>query len=287
MAIKVIYTNAYGDSVEFSARSDIRITSIDGITSNEINLSESTVNNQVGSSITGKSVQAKDLTIEGRYRYKPSIRKTLLAVILPGVTATLRYIDDLAEIDVYWVVIPKQTPVISINPVWQNFQFVVRVPFPYPRSHVSNVTYFNYLKSKFRFKQAYSSTEKWKISERTYQPLQTIKNKGSLETGFLVRMTATAEVKGPKIVKVDTQEAIEFPNLTLQSGETLEINTHDNEKYCHLIKEDSLVNAFPDMSYESTFFKLNKGDNVIRYSSETNEKSLEVILTFDEVMAGI
>lgn len=287
MAIKVIYTNAYGDSVEFSARSDIRITSIDGLTSNEINLSESTVNNQVGSSITGVSVQAKDLTIEGRYRYKPSIRKTLLAVILPGVTATLRYIDDLAEIDVYWVIIPKQTPVISINPVWQNFQFVVRVPFPYPRSHVSNVTYFNYLKSRFRFKQAYSSTQKWKISERTYRPLQTIKNKGSLETGFLVRMTATAEVKAPKIVKVDTQEVIEFPNLTLQSGETLEINTHDNEKYCHLIKEDSVVNAFPDMSYESTFFKLNKGDNVIRYSSETNEKSLEVVLTFDEVMAGI
>lgn len=287
MAIKVIYTNAYGDSVEFSARSDIRITSIDGLTSNEINLSESTVNNQVGSSITGVSVQAKDLTIEGRYRYKPSIRKTLLAVILPGVTATLRYIDDLAEIDVYWVVIPKQTPVISINPVWQNFQFVVRVPFPYPRSHVSNVTYFNYLKSRFRFKQAYSSTQKWKISERTYRPLQTIKNKGSLETGFLVRMTATAEVKAPKIVKVDTQEVIEFPKLTLQSGETLEINTHDNEKYCHLIKEDSVVNAFPDMSYESTFFKLNKGDNVIRYSSETNEKSLEVVLTFDEVMAGI
>lgn len=287
MAIKVIYTNAYGDSVEFSARSDIRITSIDGLTSNEINLSESTVNNQVGSSITGVSVQAKDLTIEGRYRYKPSIRKTLLAVILPGVTATLRYIDDLAEIDVYWVVIPKQTPVISINPVWQNFQFVVRVPFPYPRSHVSNVTYFNYLKSRFRFKQAYSSTQKWKISERTYRPLQTIKNKGSLETGFLVRMTATAEVKAPKIVKVDTQEVIEFPNLTLQSGETLEINTHDNEKYCHLIKEDSVVNAFPDMSYESTFFKLNKGDNVIRYSSETNEKSLEVVLTFDEVIAGI
>lgn len=287
MAIKVIYTNAYGDSVEFSASSGIRITSIDGLTSNEINLSESTVNNQVGSSITGKSVQAKDLTIEGRYHYKPSIRKTLLAVILPGVTATLRYINDLAEIDVYWVVIPRQTPVISINPVWQNFQFVVRVPFPYPRSHVSNITYFNYLKSRFRFKQAYSSTEKWKISERTYQPLQTIKNKGSLETGFLVRMTATAEVKGPRIVKVDTQEAIEFPNLTLQSGETLEINTHDNEKYCHLIKEDSVVNAFPDMSYESTFFKLNKGDNVIRYSSETNEKSLEVVLTFDEVMAGI
>lgn len=287
MAIKIIYTNAYGDSVEFSANSGIRITSIDGLTSNEINLSESTVNNQVGSSITGKSVQAKDLTIEGRYRYRPSIRKTLLAVILPGVTATLRYIDELAEIDVYWVVIPKQTPVISINPVWQNFQFVVRVPFPYPRSHISNVTYFNYLKSRFRFKQAYSSTQKWKISERTYQPLQTIKNKGSLETGFIVRMTATAEVKAPKIVKVDTQEAIEFPNLTLQSGETLEINTHDNEKYCHLIKEDSVVNAFPDMSYESTFFKLNKGDNVIRYSSETNEKSLEVVLTFDEVMAGI
>lgn len=287
MAIKIIYTNAYGDSVEFSASSGIRITSIDGITSNDIDLSESTVNNQVGSSITGKSVQAKEITLEGRYRYKPSIRKTLLAVILPGVTATLRYIDDVAETDVYWTVTPKQTPVISINPVWQSFQFVLRAPFPYPRSHVSNVTYFNYLKSKFKFKQAYSSTQKWKISERIYQPLQTIKNKGALETGFLVRMTATADVKAPKIVKVDTQEVIEFPNLTLQTGETLEVNTYDNEKYCHLIKEESVVNAFPDMSYESTFFKLKQGDNVIRYSSETNEKNLEVVLSFDEVMAGV
>ena len=166
MAIKVIYTNAYGDSVEFSASSGIRITSIDGITSNDIDLSESTVNNQVGSSITGKSVQAKEITLEGRYRYKPSIRKTLLAVILPGVTATLRYIDDVAETDVYWTVTPKQTPVISINPVWQSFQFVLRAPFPYPRSHVSNVTYFNYLKSKFKFKQAYSSTQKWNHQEQ-------------------------------------------------------------------------------------------------------------------------
>lgn len=36
-----------------------------------------------------------------------------------------------------------------------------------------------------------------------------------------------------------------------------------------------------------TVFKLKQGDNVIRYSSELNEKSLEVVLTFDEVMAGI
>ena len=120
MAVIVTYTNEYGDSIEFSRNSDIRITGIDGLSANSIELSEATVTNQVGSSITGASVQSKSMTIEGRYFYTPAVRKRLLAVILPGVSARLRYQNTKENIDVYWEGQPTKTPDISTNPCSQD-----------------------------------------------------------------------------------------------------------------------------------------------------------------------
>lgn len=98
---KVIYTNANGDSIEFSRATGIHITDDMGLSKNSITLSESTVSNQIGSSITGKVVEPKDFTITGKFKNDPNVRKKMLAVILPGVAATFRYIDEEEGIDVY------------------------------------------------------------------------------------------------------------------------------------------------------------------------------------------
>ena len=171
MAVIVTYTNEYGDSIEFSKNSDIRITGIDGLSANSIELSEATVTNQVGSSITGASVQSKSMTIEGRYFYTPAVRKKLLAVILPGVSARLRYQNTKENIDVYWEGQPTKTPDISTNPVWQNFQFTMKLPYPYPRTTEEENKSFSYLQSGFRFPQAYSSKTPWQISSRIIERL--------------------------------------------------------------------------------------------------------------------
>ena len=176
MAVIVTYTNDYGDSIEFSKNSDIRITAIDGLSANNIDLSEATVTNQVGSSITGASIQSKTMTIEGRYLYTPAIRKRLLAVILPGIWARLRYQNTVENVDVYWEGQPTATPDISTNPVWQNFQFSLKLPYPYPRTTEEENKSFSYLQSGFRFPRAYSSKTPWKISTRIIEPLQTIPN---------------------------------------------------------------------------------------------------------------
>lgn len=115
---KVIYTNANGDSIEFSKATGIHITDDMGLSKNSITLSESTVSNQIGSSITGKVVEPKDFTITGKFKNDPNVRKKMLAVILPGVAATFRYIDEEEGIDVYWDVEPKETPYISWDRNW-------------------------------------------------------------------------------------------------------------------------------------------------------------------------
>lgn len=287
---KVIYTNKNGDSIEFSRESGIQITDDMGLSKNSVTLSESTVSNQIGSSIDGKVIEPKDFTITGKFKYNPAIRKKMLAVILPGVAATFRYIDESENIDVYWDVEPKETPYISWNKNWQDFQFMLHAAYPYPKEKEGKLINFNKLESNFMFPQSYSSTIPFTISTRKFQPLLTFNNNGDLPTGFILTMKAEAEITNPKIVNVITQEHLSFGNehtLTLQNGDVLEISTYTNQKYCHLIRGEEVSNVFWAMDFDSIFFQLAVGQNTLRYSAEANEASLIVELSFEPVKAGV
>lgn len=288
MAVKVIYTNDYGASVEFSKNSGIRITDIDGLSANEIDLSETTVTNQVGSSITGASIKSKDLTIEGRYAYKPEIRKRLLAVILPGVAGKLRYINDKEGVDVYWDAQPSKTPEISLNPVWQTFQFTLKLPYPYPRSSEPQIIRFSGMTSNFKFKQSYSSTVEWTISDKDISHLKVITNKGALSTGFVITFEAlTDDIVAPTVVNVDTRDYMTFTELTLAKGDILTVNTNEGQRGAYLTHNGEKSNVFSLMDYGSTFFLLDTGDNTLRSGASSNEDNLAVTLTFDEIVAGV
>lgn len=287
---KVIYTNVNGHTIEFSRASGIHITDDMGLSKNSITLSESTVSNQIGSSITGKVVESKNFTITGRFKYDPSIRKKMLAIILPGVEATFRYIDEEEGIDVYWVVEPKETPYISWNKNWQDFQFILHAPFPYPKESREQIFNFNELVSNFRFPRNFSSTIPFKISTRKCKPLLTFLNQGDLPSGFIVRMVAEAEVKNPRIVNVITQNHLSFGKeheLSMINGDILEISTFTNQKYCHLIRGEEVINVFWMMDFDSVFFQLTVGENVLRYSADENEQNLIVELLFENVKAGV
>lgn len=288
MAVRIIYTNAYGNSIEFSKNSGIRVTSIDGLTSNEIDLSEATVTNQVGSSITGVSIQPKDMTIEGRYKYTPETRRNLLAVLLPGVKGTLRYINDVDEVDVYWEGQPTKTPEITSNPIWQAFQVTFRFPYPFPRKTEPKVIRFSGLTSNFKFKQSYSSTEDWTISDKDMSHLKVITNAGTREAGFTVTFEAmTDDVVAPSIINVDTRDHMTFTALTMSKGDVLTVCTKEGERGARLTHEGTESNVFYLMDYDSTFFLLDIGDNTIRTGAASNEDNLAVRLTFDETLAGV
>lgn len=290
MGIKVIYTNELGGSFEFSKETGVQLTAFGDISKNDISLSESTVSNQIGSTISGASVEPKDLTLEGRFKYDPAIRKKLIAVVLPGVTATIRYINTRENIDVYWKGQPKSTPLITMNVTWQKFQFVFRASFPYARSSQMTECTFQGLRSLFKFPRSFSNTEPWKISEKINNPIATVVYNGNINTGFILTMKAEAKVKNPRILNVFTQEHIAFGQVTdleMQVGDVLEISTYENEQYCHLIRDGEVENIFWMTDYDSEFFKIRQGENILNYTAEENPGSLEVLLRFEEVLAGV
>lgn len=288
MGIRVFYENEKGRILEFSKLTGIRLTAIDSISGNTIDLSESTVDGQIGSTLTGYSVQAKDITLEGRYHYDAGVRRQILATILPGVNAKLRYVNEEEGVDVYWEAAPKKTPIISLNPVWQSFQVTLRLTCPYPRKTKESSYGFQTKKSMFKFPRSYSNTVPFKITTLEATPLITIDNEGDLDSGFIVRMKANADgITSPYVTNVDTQETLRFNGLTLSAGNILEICTRPNEKYAHLITKEGSSNVFGAMDYNSSFFQLKPGKNYLRAGASTNEAQLETTLVFNEVTAGV
>ena len=70
-------------------------------------------------------------------------------------------------------------------------------------------------------------------------------------------------------------------------GDVLEISTFANEQYCHLIRNGEVENVFWMTDYDSEFFQIQPGENVLNYTAEENPGSLDALLRFEEVLAGV
>lgn len=284
---KLIYTNERGGSIEFSSDQQLYITSIDGLSQNQISLSESNVANQIGSSVTGNKIEAKDISISGIFKYDPEKRKRILAVILPGVKATLRYMDDIEDLDVYIEGYPSETPTIDWDRLWDNFDFTFHAPFPYWKQSGGSYLDFVSYEALFKFPYTFSSTEQWKISEKIVNQLNTIVNEGSVSIGFIVHFKAKDTVVGPELLKVTTQEVIKLSSLTMEVGDELIVSTMTNDCYCRLVREGEEQNVFYNMDFESTFFQLDIGENYIRFDADSGVENLEVSIDYAITYAGV
>ena len=82
-------------SITFSEDSDFWITSIDSLSSNNINISETQGVGQIGSTRSAQSVQPKDITISGTlFGDLKSNRRELIACISPLVPARFVIHED-------------------------------------------------------------------------------------------------------------------------------------------------------------------------------------------------
>lgn len=287
MGITVIYENANGQTVEFSKKTGIRLVQIDGLSSNDIDVSSAQSTGQIGASLTGQKVQPKSVTFEGRYRYDPTVRRKILDTILPTVSARIRYIDDQAGIDVYLEGVPTQTPDMSTNPYWQSFQFTMFCAFPYWKAIDGGYLNFVSYEARFKFPYTFSSTEQWKISEKVINQLSTIINSGSVPIGFVARFMAKDTVVGLELLKVVTQEVLKFSSLTMQIDDELVISTIPNDCYCYLIRDGEEINAFPDMDFDASFFQLDVGKNPLRFDADSGLDSLELDIEYAITYAGV
>lgn len=284
--MKFIYENAFGESIEFSKDSPFRLTDVQGLCENTINVSEAASVDQIGSTLTGTKIQSKNLIFTGDFYFTPERRQELINVLVPGKAGVLRYITE--DLDVYLEVTPSATPALSTTPVIQDFQFQLRASYPYWREHMSTTYDFSSIVSFFRFPRSFSSTIPWKISKATKNIILNVLNESTQETGFTLTLEAITDVKCPELLNVETQQHIKMTdNFTLKAGEKVIISTYTDKKKCVLVKNGVEFPAFKFLSDDTSLFDLKPGNNIIRYGAAENYEGLRAKIEFSRTLAGV
>lgn len=100
-------------------------------------------------------------------------------------------------------------------------------------------------------------------------------NKGTIETGFILKFKALGTLLNPSLTNINTQETFKI-NKEMKAGEEIIINSNDGEKTIQGYLNGVEENYFKYKDVDSDWLRLALGDNLFRYNAEDNVSALEV-----------
>lgn len=241
---------------------------------------------QIGSTVQGQAVQAKDIIISGEISGPSTMyRKALVDTIVPLVPGRLIY-DNHLYIDVF----PRITPVVEQYPTNAKFQFTVRAPYPYWRELEETSTNVAGLEPMFKFPINYGDTyfenpKTHMFGKRIQTYFTNVINKGNVSAPFSVVFIAKTALSNPYITKVSTLEFIKI-NKAMVAGERITVDMTGSSLKVTTSIQGVESNAMQYFNIDSTLFELDIGDNLIRYDSDVNREGLDCRITFSPTWSG-
>ena len=99
-------------------------------------------------------------------------------------------------------------------------------------------------------------------------------------------MSAVDTVVNPKILNVATGEFIRFA-ITLSAGDMLAVSTGYADKWATYTHGDEEEDALKYLDIDSTFLKLDPGDNLIKYEADAGVDNLEIVVFHSNRYLGV
>lgn len=273
------YENENNDKVEFSIESGIVISTITGLTSNSIRLSESQGMMQIGSTVLARSVASKPITVNGEIIGLAKEKKQkLLNAILPEVVGTLIY-DKKWKMQVETVMSPD----IQSNLRDPKFQFMLKAPFPYWESTTPTVSRMSGETALFEF---WDLTQDVIFGERYSNPFTLITNNGNAASFFTVTFTAIDDVENPKITNAETLEFFRIKH-NMESGDKIIVRiTQDTVR---ITKTDGVTtqDISGSMDIYSTLSQILPGSNALKIEADSGIEFLDATVTHSDTVVGV
>ncbi len=278
-----IYENKIG-SLIFKYDSPLWITDIDGVSSVEIDISESRSPMQIGSIVTNESVKPRSFTLDGVTFDPEGYRDEIIKIIAPQVPSTLTVVQNGESW--YLDVIPKKTPEITPGNGLQAFQVSLYAAYPYWQTTKSHSSQIAGLIALFKF--PFLTGEKWWISKFGESFFSTLENQGNVPIGFQVTFTARSATENPELYHVDTGKRI-LLRKSMVAGEKIVVSTIYGKKGVVCTSTNGEVsNGFKYLSVDSDLsMSLVPGSNLLRIDA-TNREALSVRISAPEgVKSGV
>lgn len=291
---KLIYTNERGESIELSAGSVYHcnvskdVEGIAGVT----NVVYSTNSmGQHGDTYVGQRIEARDIDIVGHINTRDKqqayeLRRKMLKVFNPELDGTLTYeygsfkrvincrLHGEPKLQRQSVLIEFELPLDCLNPFW-------REEDEQKEDIASWVAAWH-----FPCVIEKENTKSMIFGYRAESVIVDCYNEGDVSTGMRIRFTALGTVINPIILNVDTEEFIKL-NVTMQTGDVIEVNTKYGSKGATLTRDGIVTDYFRYVDVDSTFMQLAIGDNNFRYDAESGVNSMEVSIFYNKEYLGV
>lgn len=243
--------------------------------------------NQVGVTISGTSLETRPITIEGWIVAQNEAAMTRLKRKLNG------FINPQDAIDLFYNdymirFLPDETVKYATSTAENNdifCKFIITGTCPNPLFSSINETQVIFATTipNFHFPLILSEDlhEKGVIfGSRTDSLIVNAFNNGSVPVGMRIIFKAKGDVINPKLINVATQEQFVL-NKSLVAEEEVEINTNTGEKSVKgRIGSDKQNNYYMYKDIDSSWLKLDVGDNLFRYDADNGLDNLEIYVYF-------
>lgn len=278
---------ADGSTIRFAVNSDFWITNLTGDDGLDVEMNEQQSTGQTGKTITGQSVGSRAITVTGSILRDFDDNEALLKRLIRPESAA-RWLKTVGRTTWYLDVLPSHTPDVSGGAHLLNFQFKLKAAYPYWRTVETAATMLGGLESAW-FPTPVSTAGTWYISRYKRDLYTPVVNSGSTETGFTLRLTATARVKNPMLWHNGQRSFIRL-NKEMLPGEAAVISTLEGERGCTYRQSDGTeVNGFRWLDYDSDLWMtLAPGANVLRLTADEGRENLTVTIHAPKgVAAGV
>lgn len=245
--------------------------------------------NQVGVSVTNTSLGTRAISIEGWIVAQSEGQMTLLKGILNA------FVNPQEEIDLLYnnYVIrfrPDESVKYSItfeenNDAFSKFKIVGTAHNPMFSQVNETKSAFAGTVPTFRFPLIMSTSLEEKgivFGKRTASLIANAYNGGSVAIGIRIVFRANGTVVNPKLININTLEEFKIVK-TLIADEEIEINTNVGSKSVKgKIGNNDFVNYYMYKDIDSTWLKLEIGDNLFRYDADEGIDNLDVFVYFNK-----
>lgn len=274
-----------GQSIHFAPTEDFWITSISGENGLDISFSESQSTGQIGTTINGRSVGSKSITVTGDIIKDYDANERLINRIIV-VGASLRWTKILGNERWFLDCEAQRLPEVDGEPGLLHFQFRLKCAYPYWRTEETVSTMLGGLQPTW-FPTPVSTAGAWYISRYKQDLYTTVTNTGNTETDFKVQLTAMARVLNPMLWHNGKRTFIRL-NKEMQAGDRAVISTAESDRGCTYYAADGTEqDGFRFMDINTDWWMtLSPGDNVIRLTADEGRENLTASISAPKGVAS-
>lgn len=290
---RLIYTNERGESIEFSPRSlyHTNLKDVKGLSDVRNAIYSTNSMGQDGDTYLGYRIESRDIDIVGYIKERDaqaaqSLRRRLNRVLNPQYEATLTYeFGDFKRVIGCKI---DDAPIFTAKPIFEQFAVNLSCLNPFWREETETREDIASWIGGFEFPEpdGLEITDEWEIGYREPSLIVNVYNSGDVKSGIRIEFRALGVVKNPMLLNVNTQEFIKL-NIDMVAGDTLTVSTGYGEKAVKLQRDGVTSDAFRYLDIDSSYLQIAVGDNLFRYSADTNAENLEVSIYHNNLYLGV